>query len=155
LNGTRNIADSLPLPRLAASRAQQVIDRLVLDRVRGASPAVALQTLEHWRGTSPVAPRSTAITYALIGDTLLAFTVSDSSVQLIRTTLPHDRLRSTIDHVTSALELRAGRGTIDPDLERLHVWLIAPIQSALGASGSALRISTSDALTAVPFAALL
>jgi CHAT domain-containing protein len=156
LNGTRNVADSLPLPRMLASRAQAVVDRLLLDRARTGSPTVALAALDRWRGAGPVArpPGSVAVTYGLIADTLLAFTVSDTAVRLTRTILPSNRLRTTVDHVNTALELRTNERAIRPDLAQLHDWLIAPIHALLGARGALVDISVSGVLAAVPFAAL-
>jgi CHAT domain-containing protein/tetratricopeptide (TPR) repeat protein len=149
--------------------ARHVVDRLVMLRLASGAPAAALADLERARvslapvGAAPVPktrPRPTApagqvvVDYALIGDTLLAWTLADTSLMLTRTTLDRDSLVHTIKRVRSSLELRVDDPATLSDLGRLYDWLVRPIEPRLGAEGVPLVLIADGDVAGVPFPAL-
>ncbi|MDQ3308630.1 MAG: CHAT domain-containing protein [Gemmatimonadota bacterium] len=149
--------------------ARRTVDRLVMLRVTAGNPSEALAYLERGRASfspttgrqSPTSARLVAsppgqvvVEYALIGDTLLAWTLAGTSMQLARTTIDRRHLTGTSDRVRSALELRAAESTLRPDLALLYDWLIRPIQSRLGPDGTQLVLVADGELAGIPFAAL-
>ncbi len=148
--------------------ARQVVDRLVMLRVGAGDSTQALADLESARvSLAPVgshaartrtalgpSPGEIAAEYALIGDTLLVWTMAGTTVQLTRTTVDRARLARTIERVRASLELRADEPALGRDLAALYDWLVRPIQRRLGAPGAPLVLITDREIAAVPFAAL-
>jgi CHAT domain-containing protein len=149
--------------------AQRVVDRLVMLRIRSGVPADALADLERARvSLAPVVRRSGVATsgslsapagqiaaeYALIGDTLLVWTMAGRTVQLTRTSVDHGRLVRTIEQVRALLELRADEPALLPGLAALYDWLVRPIQGHLGAPGVPVVLMTDGEIAGAPFAAL-
>jgi len=147
---------------------QRVVDRLVMLRVRS-GPAHALSDLERARvSLAPVRSRSTttnrsrpaaapgqvAAEYALIGDTLLIWTVVDTVVQFTRATVDRAQLVRTIERTRAALELRSDVSGLGQDLTALYDWLLRPIEGSLGTPGTPVVLITDGEIAGVPFAAL-
>ncbi|MGH7517284.1 MAG: CHAT domain-containing protein [Gemmatimonadales bacterium] len=149
--------------------ARQVVDRLVMLRVRAGLHREALADLERARvslarvgrrevpaARAPLKapPGQLAAEYALIGDTLLVWTMTGTSVHLERTTVDRARLARTIERVRAALELRTAEPALEQDLAALYDWLVRPIQRQLAGSGASLLLVTDREIGGVPFAAL-
>jgi CHAT domain-containing protein/tetratricopeptide (TPR) repeat protein len=157
-------------PRRAAvfDAARTVVDRIVMLKLAQGRTGEALDYMDRGRaslaaaGTSAFAPSGlpaapsgeTVVAYALIGDTLLSWTVSGSRVELFRSVVDAERLIRLIEEVEAMLERQAPLSEIHPRLSRLHDWLLRPVRSCLGAPGTPLVIVADGALAAVPFAAL-
>ena len=94
--------------------------------------------------------------YALIGDTLLTWTISDGTLHLMRRPLKRDDFVRTVERAGAALEANADPDAIPPELERLYDWLIRPAQARdfLGAAGTPLVIVADGEIARVPFAVL-
>src|SRR3954470_19252611 len=119
-------------------RARSRFDQLVMLHVRAADTVAALQTLERGRGsfapassrTAAAPPRlaapagEVAVEYALIGDTLLTWTVRGSDVRLRLDTVDRGGFLRMIDRVGAALLSPARAESARPDLERLYDLLI-------------------------------
>lgn len=155
--------DSMSSARLRSSLfdvSQRVFDRLTMLSVSAGRPAEALAVAERGRvsfapvgrhGAGPAArPRSppgqVALELALIGDTLLAWTVSDTAVHLERRTLPRAALLRVVERARSARDTAA--------LGELYDRLVRPVEAHLGAAGTPLVLITDGELAGVPFAAL-
>jgi CHAT domain-containing protein len=149
-------------------QSRRVFDRAVMLNVNAGRNAEALAYVERSRvsfspaGQAPErarrplrAPRgAVAVEYALVGDTLLAWTLWDGGMQLTRATVARDELVRTVEEVRSALELRSAEGAVRPGLERLYDWLIRPLRARFGAAGTPLVIVADGELASIPMAAL-
>lgn len=150
-------------------QARSRFDQLVMLHVRAGRARKALQALERGRvsfvavpdahapaaGSQPAAPRGhVAVEFALIGDTLLTWTVRDTVVHLLRRTVDRDELLYVVEQVGAALETPARTAKAQPGLESLYDWLVRPVRDRLGASETPLVILADGELAGVPFAAL-
>jgi CHAT domain-containing protein len=169
----RSLSDSLNRAYLRVAVMEQArsrFDQLVMLYVHKDQAGAALQALERgrvsfapWasRGGSaapsrPVAPPGqVAVEYALIGDTLLTWTVRGSDVQLLQDTVDRGALVWTIERVRAALESPAHAESARPDLQHLYELLIRPVERRLGATETPLVILADGEVAAVPFDALL
>jgi len=158
-------------PRRASvfAAAQSVVDRASLLRLAVGRTTDALATLDRGRaslatvgGNGPGGaggevegpPGAIAVEYALIGDTLLAWTVAGRDVRLSRTLVDSAALVRSIDALLTQMEHNAGSRQIRPLLERLYDWIVRPIESRLGPAGTPLVVIADGDLASVPFAAL-
>lgn len=149
-------------------QSRRVYDRAVMLHVNAGRHAEALEYVERSRASfsragpardrvrRPLrAPRGqVAVEYALVGDTLLAWTLWDGGMHFIRATVAREELVRTVEQVRSALELRSPEATVRPGLERLHEWLVRPVRPRFGAAETPLVIVADGELAAVPMAAL-
>ncbi len=163
--------------------ARRLVDRLVLLRLAAGDTSAALADIERARMSlapvpnalgggaparvgvaAPAAPATAfvpampagqvAVDYALIGDTLLIWTVTGSNVQLTRTTVDRDSLARTIARLRSALELRVHDPATAYGLSALYEWLVRPIERQLGGDGTPLVLIADGDVAGVPFPAL-
>jgi len=149
--------------------ARRLVDRLVMLRLESGAPALALADLERARvslatagaGRAPTAgarlvasPEHISVDYALIGDTLLTWTISDSGTRLARTALDRVRLSRTMERVRASLELRADDPATLRDLGALYDWLVRPVESQLGRADVPLVLIADGEIAGVPFPAL-
>jgi CHAT domain-containing protein len=148
-------------------QARLVFDRLVMMHVRANRPEKALEALERGRtsfsladggeaGTSgglSAPPGQVALEYALIGDTLLTWTVRGASVQMRRDTVDRDSLLLTIERAGALLEAPGNDDLARPELERLYERLIRPVRDRLPAD-TPLVILADGEIARVPFEAL-
>ena len=158
-------------PRRAAvyDNARGVVDRVVLLRLRNGRVPEALEILDHGRASLTPAATDGAgnqrlplagpggevgVEYALVGDTLLIWTVSGRRVQLERTVVDTVRLARTVTRLLQQLEGEGEEVAVAPQLEQLHQWLIHPIRARLGPAETPLVIVADGVLARVPFAAL-
>lgn len=157
--------ESVPLRRGTAERARRVWDRLVMARVAAGAAGEALARLERGRaafsvGAGPdasaprMAPGEGALSYAVIGDTLLVWALRGDSVHLARATVSRAELVRTVERARTALELHAGDDAVRADLARLYDWLVRPVQRWLPPAGAPLQVVADGEVAAVPFAAL-
>jgi CHAT domain-containing protein/tetratricopeptide (TPR) repeat protein len=148
--------------RLLDARAG-VFNRLAMLRVRAGRPREALGYLERGRASytragdetrSAGPPRGTALSYALIGDTLLIWTVRGPAVTLSRRTVNRREFQRQVDRARTILELRSDEAAVRPVLETLYSLLVAPVEDRLGQPGSPLVVVADGEIAGVPFAAL-
>lgn len=153
-------------PSLRASMLETgrgVADRLAMLHVRAGRPRAALEAVE--RGRSPLLARpsawgqesaetaeSVAASLALVGDTLLAWTLVGDSLQFRMDTLPQDELRRRIEEVTAGLEGGVEKSYAGEALAALQSVLL-PLLGPLPA-GADLVLVTDGELARIPFAAL-
>jgi CHAT domain-containing protein/tetratricopeptide (TPR) repeat protein len=95
-----------------------------------------------------------ALEYALIGDTLLTWTIRERDVNLNRRRLDRGEFLRVVRRVGAGLETRAGLAAIRPDLERLYDVLIRPVEHLLGGPDTPLVILADGEVAGVPFAAV-
>jgi CHAT domain-containing protein len=158
-------------PRRAAvfDAARGVVDAVVMLHLAGGRPREALRFLD--AGRASLAPSSTeparsrrgaiagppgevGVEYALIGDTLLAWTVAGTRVQVARTAIDTVELVRTLRRLQTLLQGERDEAAVDAALARLHGWLIRPVEARLGTVGTPLVIVADGDLAQVPFAAL-
>ncbi|HEX8363644.1 MAG TPA: hypothetical protein VF613_26220, partial [Longimicrobium sp.] len=123
----RGLSQNLPEALMRAAvmeHARGRFDQLAMLHLRAGDTIAALQAVERGRvsfapgyGASavgagrPAAPRGqVAVEYALIGDTLLTWTVRGRDVRLLRQTVGRSQLLATIEHAVDALESPARAG---------------------------------------------
>ncbi|HKP75018.1 MAG TPA: CHAT domain-containing protein, partial [Longimicrobiaceae bacterium] len=99
-------------------------------------------------------PGETAVEYALVGDTLLAWTLAAGPPRVARTVIDTLRLVRTLESLESALEEGAEETAVRPALARLYEWLVRPVADRLGPRAGPLVLVADGDLAAVPFAAL-
>lgn len=157
-------------PRRAAvmEQARGRFDQLVMLHVRSARPVEALRALERGRvsldpvnaarpgsGAIQARPGEVAVEYALIGDTLLVWTVRGDSVQLHEGMVNRREFLRTAAQVSAWLEAPAGADRARPGLQRMYDWLVRPVRERLGARETPLVILADGEIAGVPFTALL
>lgn len=150
-------------------RVRNVLHRSVMLKISASQPGEALVDLERKRAVftqtehtqSPlpealprVPPGQVVVEYAVIGDTLLIWTLRDTAVRLTRTTINRDRLLYTIATVRSLLESCESDAAVLPAMQALYEWLIRPIHPHLGPSGTTLVLIANDELEGIPFSTL-
>jgi CHAT domain-containing protein len=158
-------------PRRAAvfEEARALVDRATMLRLASGEPVAALRYLDRGRATLATVGatpdrnagraaagrgREVALVYALVADTLLAWTVAGDRVELYRTVLDTTRLVRTIEQLRRRLEETAGEGELRPGLSQLYEWLVRPLQARLGGAENPVVVIADGELGSVPFAAL-
>lgn len=149
-------------------RARQQFDQLVLLHFKAGEYSEALRVLERGRVSfapgyasatvaegPPTAPAGqVAVEYALIGDTLLTWTVRGSDVHARRDTVNRADLRGRIERVITWLESPSRTASARPDLERLYDLLIRPVEDRLGPKDTPLVILADGEIAGIPFEVL-
>lgn len=158
-------------PRRAAvfEAAREVVDRVVMLELAAGRTGEALASLDQGRASlasvgsarAPGAdrvvsgpPGEVVLVYALVGDTLLAWTVSGRRVELFRTVVDTARLVHVITGVRWQLETAGREAELRSGLARLYEWLVRPLEGRLGGAETPLVVVTDGELASVPFAAL-
>jgi CHAT domain-containing protein/tetratricopeptide (TPR) repeat protein len=157
---TGNALSNTPLRVALLDAARRSIDRLVL--LRAGDPREALVVLEDGRASitrnahaAMRVPSGVAVVdYAVIGDTMLTWTVRDTLVRLHRQTIRRDTLFGTIARVVAAMEAHIPEPHIARDLAQLYRDLMAPVEADIPSSDTSLVIIADGEMAAVPFAAL-
>jgi CHAT domain-containing protein len=142
-------------------------DQLVMLHLQAGRYDEALRVLERGRvsfSRGPAVPATrelattlrgqVALEYALIGDTLLTWTVHDGKVDFLRQTLNRDEFLRRIERVGVALESTNPPATFTPDLQQLYDVLVRPVDHSLGARDTPLVIVADGEVTRIPFAVL-
>jgi CHAT domain-containing protein len=176
LDRGRELIESAPRRATLLDAARRTVDRIVLLRVAAGRPVEALAYLERGRvslapvrarphrrrsrgnaaaGRAVAGPRTQVVLeYALVGDTLLTWTVADTTIRLTRTTVERTQLMRAVARAQSALELRSDDDAARADLAALYDWLIRPTDARLRPAGVPLTVIADGEIAAVPFAAL-
>lgn len=168
LDSQRADVRSAQLRASLLEQSRRVFDQAVMLSVRAGRNADALDYVERSRSSfSPVgrsadwasrplrAPRGqVAVEFALVGDTLLAWTLWEGGMHFARRTVDRADLVRNAERVRSALELRSADSVVLPALDALYDELIRPLRKRLGRSGTPLVIVADGELAALPFAAL-
>ena len=153
LDATREIFDQAVMLHVRAGRAEEAL--AYLERARASYLWTGSQPATSRPGAPlPALPGQVALEYALIGDTLLVWTVAEAGIRLTATTLPRAQLGRTIERARSALELRIDAATAREPLRMLYDWLVRPIEAQLGPEGTRLVVIADGEIAATPFAAL-
>jgi CHAT domain-containing protein len=105
---------------------------------------------EFWR----MPANEVAVAYALLGDTLLTWTVAAASVRLVRQTVDARSLIGTVEELRSSLEHGEDTRTLRPALAALYDRLLAPVNAQLGDVNTTLVVVADGELASVPFSAL-
>lgn len=148
-----------------AQSAQRVYRRLALVKFFRGDTVGALHVLERGRTSfaargAPASitlrsrPGETIVDLALVGDTLVAWTVRDSVVRATRRTVNRATLLRSINQARSALELQSRDEVARGGLATLYEQLFVPLRSALAGDRGPLLIVSDDELSAIPFGAL-
>jgi CHAT domain-containing protein len=164
---TRQEGNSM-LRSAVIEQARRSFDRLVMLHVRNRRPDEALRALEQGRmsfaprrvdGVQPgkgrlaAPPGQVAVEYALIGDTLLVWTIGDS-IRLWERRVDRDTFQLAVEQASATLE-SASAPIPRLALQSLYDWLIRPIRDHLGGTDTPLVILADGEVAGVPFAALL
>jgi CHAT domain-containing protein/tetratricopeptide (TPR) repeat protein len=148
MDAGRRVVDRAMMLALAQGRFRHALEDLELARTSFA-PVVSRGSPARLAGP----PGEVVLEYALVGDTLLAWTLADTMAVLTRQVVNAGWLERTVREARMALEL--GRGAaVPPALEALYDVLIRPLQARLGGEGMPLVVIADGALAGVPFPAL-
>ena len=145
-------------------QARSRFDQLAMLHLRAGDTVAALQAVERGRvsfapgyaasevgGGRPASPPGqVAVEYALIGDTLLSWTVRGTDVRLLRQAVSRSHLLATIERSVAA----AGSPAARPELARLYELLVRPVEQRLGPAETPLVFMVDGEIAGVPFAAL-
>jgi CHAT domain-containing protein len=149
--------------------ATGVFDRIALLRLAQGDTTGALAALEHGRiSFAPAAgavsrqtsrvPRTAAgtvgVEYALIGDTLLTWTVRGSDVRLTRAIVDRDSLGHVSERLRVALERGDDEARLHPQLAWLYEILVRPVVARLGPAETRLVVVADGDVPADLFAVL-
>jgi len=160
-----NAITSLSFRAAYLDAMRTVFDRLAMLWIRNGRPNEALGVLEEGRASvmslvasvarrAPVLPRAYTVEYALVGDTILAWTIHERAARLQRVVVDRKRFMTILDRVQARMELGASAPHMRSDLAELYEWLVGPLASQLGPSGTELTIVADGEIGRVPFAAL-
>lgn len=168
----RGISLSHPEASLRAAAMEQArsrFDQLAMLRLRAGDTIAALQAVERGRvsfapgygasalgdGRPAAPPGQVAVEYALIGDTLLTWTVRGGDVRLLRQTRKRGDVLAMIERSVAALESPARAARADRELKALYELLVRPVEGRLGPAGTPLVFLVDGEIAGVPFSALL
>ncbi|HET7233665.1 MAG TPA: CHAT domain-containing protein [Longimicrobium sp.] len=152
-------------PRRAAvfAEARRLVEQVAMLRLAAGDTAGAVAAIDRGRATlAPVGrswprtlppEREAVLEYALVADTLLAWTVNGGRVRLARARIDTLQLGRTVARVLERMESAGGEGEVRGDLARLYEWLVRPVEAYLS-PGKALVVVMDGDLAPVPFAAL-
>ena len=168
LDAQRTEVASTQLRASLLEAARAVFDRMVMLRLAAGDTVGALGYLEKGRAsllpagaavgarsaTLRMPPGRVALSYALVDDTLLAWTVAGRDVRLTRAIVRRESLARRIERVHSALEVRASEVVVRPELEALYDVLVRPVAARLGGKGTEVVIVADGEIAGIPFAAL-
>ena len=147
--------------------ARAVVDQVVALELAAGDTVKALEYLDRGRASlatvgSASAPRGgvrgppgeVALEYAVVRDTLLAWTVAGSRLQLFRTAVDTLRLVETAGRVLRRMEEGATEDALRPDLAWLYDLLLRPLEGRLGGAGGPVVVVADGEVASIPFAAL-
>ncbi|HEX6373091.1 MAG TPA: CHAT domain-containing protein [Longimicrobium sp.] len=150
----RALVDRATMLMLASGRTRDALR--YLDRGRASLATVGAEVpVDAGRGAPAGRAGEVALAYAMVGDTLLAWTVAGERVELHRATLDTARLVREVERLRQQLEEGAGEAELRPGLSQLYEWLVRPLEGRLGGAGTPLVVVADGPLGSVPFAALL
>lgn len=152
MEAARGVFDRLAMLRLAAGDTAGALEHL--ERGRTSFGSAGPDTSGAVRGRWRLRPGEVAVAYALIGDTLLAWTVAGTSARLTRQTVNRASLIKSIEELRLALERGEEGPAVGRPLAELHRRLMAPLEARLGDENTTLVIVADGELAGVPFSAL-
>lgn len=149
-------------------QARSRFDQLVMLHLRAGDTIAALRAVERGRvslapgyaasardaGRPAAPPGQVAVEYALIGDTLLTWTLRGGDVRMLRQTARRAQVLAMIERTAAALESPARAALALPDLKQLYELLVRPVEKRLGPAETPLVILVDGEIAGVPFAAL-
>jgi CHAT domain-containing protein len=146
----RGIFDRLAMLKVAAGDTAEALDHLERGRISfgSALPDTASAT------GRPMRRGEVAVSYALIGDTLLASTIAGTKAHLTRQTVNRGSLIASIEEIRLSLERGEEGAAVRRRLAELYRLLIAPLEPRLGDENTTLVIVADGELAAMPFSAL-
>lgn len=166
LDNRRNaVGDDFQRAALVES-AREVFAQAAMLKIKSGDGAEALRLFDLGRpslaspgrrksDTPLIAPEGEVVlSYGLVGDTLLIWSLAGRDLSVWRGTLDAAELARTVEMVRTALELPSDGKSVRDGLERLYDWLIRPVESRLGRAETPLVVIPDGVLSAVPFAAL-
>ncbi|MDB4881580.1 MAG: hypothetical protein JWL95_346 [Gemmatimonadetes bacterium] len=162
-NSERSAIRSAVLQEGITTLARSVYDSLVTLRLREGNRGGALAALEqsrlafsayrsHEHASTQLPKSGSIVEFALIGNTLLSWTLGPRDTFFQSTPVDRRELRMRIERVRTELEIGADEERLRLDLSQLYHLLVAPLASHL--VGDRLRIIVDGELAGVPFAAL-
>lgn len=166
LDRERASITSTRLRAAVVDEAQPVFDRMVMIQADAGDVRGALRYLDagrevfapvpSFRRAAPVRVPAgkVGIEYALIGDTLLTWTVRDTALELTRTIVSRERVLQVIERVHDRLEQGAEEPALRHDLSALYEVLLRPVERRLGSGATTLLVVADGEIASVPFAAL-
>lgn len=170
IRGLSRTPDNAALRGAVLEQARSRFDGMVMLNLRMGRPADALAALESGRLSFTASqdtsartgvrrlsapPGHVALEYALIGNTLLTWTIQGDTLHVLGQPVDRDSLLLTVEQVAAMLESPGRADEADPGLRRLYDLLIRPVRGYLGAPGTRLVIIADGEVAGVPFAALL
>ncbi|HEY0024015.1 MAG TPA: CHAT domain-containing protein [Longimicrobium sp.] len=146
-------------------QARSRFDQLMMLHLRAGRTAEALRTLERARTSFTSGPQASArltappgevaLEYALVGDTLLVWTVRGEALDVHEAQVDRGEFLLAVEELGAALESPAGAARVHAGLRRLYEWLVRPVREHLGPPGTPVVILVDGEVAGVPFAALL
>jgi CHAT domain-containing protein/tetratricopeptide (TPR) repeat protein len=154
LDSVRAVTGRIALLRIAHGRPGAALREVEAARAALLPPAIA----RPWGGGERIAaPRGqTALVYALVGDTLLTWTVRGTVLRVSRTPVDARALAAAAERAGTLLERAPGAtgAPAEAALRALYDALIRPVERLLPPDGAPLLIVPDPAFESVPFAAL-
>lgn len=147
----RALVDRATMLMLASDSLKEALR--YLDRGRASLSTVGARARRDAGGTVAGPPGEVALEYALVGDTLLVWTIAGERVGLYRTAIDTARLVRTIEHLRRQMEDGAGEAELRGELSQLYEWLVRPVETRLGMTTPLVVIADGD-VGSIPFAAL-
>ncbi|WP_420127259.1 CHAT domain-containing protein [Longimicrobium sp.] len=152
LNAARGVFDRLTMIRLAARDTAGALR--YLERGRTSFGPTGRDSVGQEEGRWRMRPGEVAAAYAMVGDTLLVWTVAGTDLRLFRRTVNREELVGAIDELRSSLERGMDGESVRHALEALYERLVRPIESRLGDVNTTLVLIADGELAPVPFSAL-
>lgn len=168
LDSQRVHVNSAPMRASLLEQSRRIFDQAVTLSVQAGRIGEALDYVERSRASfSPVgraadwasrslrAPRGgVAVEFALVGDSLLAWTLWNGGLRLTIRPIRRTDLVRRAERLRAALELASPEGVVLSGLEAMYDELIRPLRRDLGPSGTPLTIIADGELAGLPIAAL-
>lgn len=148
----RGVFDRLAMLRLAERDTLGAL--LYLERGRTSFGPTKRRTVAAADELPRTLPGEVAVAYALVGDTLLTWTVAGASVRLVRQTVDRRSLIGAVEDLRSSLERGEDARSLRPALAALYDRLVAPVEARLGDGNTTLVVVADGELGSVPFSAL-
>jgi CHAT domain-containing protein len=148
----RAVVDRMVMLKLASGRTEEALD--YMDRGRASLAPVGRADSGDAVGGFRGPPGETALEYALVGDTLLVWSVRGRRVELHRAVVDSERLARVVERLHRRLEAHADEAELLSDLSALYDRLVRPVEGSLGSPGAPVVVVADETLAAVPFAAL-
>lgn len=151
LETARRVFDQATMLNVRQGRAREALDNVERSRASFAP----VERIEGWDERPLRTSRGqVGVEFALVGDTLLTWTLADTVLRLHRAVIDREALVRDVEGVRTAMELRTPEASYLPTLEKLYDQLIRPIQPRLGTGETTLAIVADGELTALPMNAL-